>query len=296
MTRIDVDGGNTTSSSRSDIGSSVAGVLWRRKFLVAAVALLCAIAGIAYSKNAPERYTSAARLYMSTSVPFDGIGERSFVNDPNRYVVNQAGVIMSEPVLAAAVKAGAAPNTFILRSNLEVVPGRDADVITIKADGASPTEAAVRANAVAKAYRSHASAGVQALTKDLVKLSTSTLDKAAVLKRAAVFGDGVAFVEVAKLPTEPSAPVPARDGLVALLAGIALGAVLALVLPSWPARLGLRRAIARTRAAQAKRRATRPVGAHSRPVRPVVAEPPAGYSDRPLTDEGQPLQPDPVRL
>jgi capsular polysaccharide biosynthesis protein len=167
---------------------------------------------------------------MSSTSSFDGVGGGSFVNDPDRYISNQAGVVMSGPVLAAAVDAGVSDSVDELRRELDVSAALGRDEIRIHAEGATPEEAVARADAVATAYREFSKAAVQTQTDQLVQLSTTAAERAQVLKRAAVFGDGVAFAELAALPEAPSSPAPLRDGLFGLLVGLALGIGLAYLL------------------------------------------------------------------
>jgi capsular polysaccharide biosynthesis protein len=211
-------------------GFDVLAAVSRHTFLIVACAIVLAAAAYFAATMQPHRYTAQATLFMSTSSSFDGVGGGSFVNDPDRYISNQAGVVASGPVLAAAVKAGAADDVEELRRQLDVAAALGKDEIRIRAEGATPKQAVARADAVAQAYRDFSQAAVKAQTDKLVELSTTAAERAEVLKRAAVFGDGVAFAELATPPDAPSSPTPLRDGLFGLIAGLVLGTGIALLL------------------------------------------------------------------
>lgn len=72
--------------------------------LVVTLTVLGGLAGLVVSAVQPERYVAEARLFLSSSSPFDGIGGSDYINDPDRYLMNQAELLGSEPVLAAAAE------------------------------------------------------------------------------------------------------------------------------------------------------------------------------------------------
>lgn len=214
----------------------VLGAVRRHSVLVVVLAVVGGLVALAFSALQPDRYTAEARLFMSSSAAFDGVGDASFVADPDRYLSNQASVVTSEPVLAAAAKAGAANSTDELREEIAVSAALGRDEIRVTATGSTAAQAAQRAELVAQAYRDFAAQAVKSQTEKLVALSTTSDDKAAVLKRAAVFGDGVALLEQATPPTSPSSPQPVRDALLGGIVGLALGLGAALVLDRRPGR------------------------------------------------------------
>lgn len=196
----------------------------RFPWLVVLVAAAFAVLGYVVSSQQPERYTAVTRLFLAISSSFDGVGQADFISNPDRYAINQATLATSSPVLDRAIRT-ADLDTDIkeLRRALTVAAGRGTDVIVIEATRDSPTEAAQWANAVADAYRAFKLDEVERQTEELTALSTNEEDRAAVLKRAAVYGDGIELTEVAEPPSEPSAPQPVRDALLALLVGTGLG-------------------------------------------------------------------------
>lgn len=199
-------------------------------FVVILATVVVAGLGYAWSSQQPERFTATTRLFLSSSSSFDGVGQASFVDNPDRYAINQAAIALSAPVLDQAIADGDLDvEKEDLAGALVVSAGRGNDVIAIEATAPSPTEAAAWSNAVADAYRTFKSDEVQLQTEELIALSTTDEDRAAVLKRAAVYGDGIALAEQAVRPTEPSYPQPLRDGVIAAIVGVVLGVGAAVV-------------------------------------------------------------------
>jgi uncharacterized protein involved in exopolysaccharide biosynthesis len=199
--------------------------------VVVAFAIILGLLGFWWSDRQPDRFTAATRVFLASSAPFDGVGQASFVNDPDRYAINQAAVATSTPVLdraRAALGLHVTPEEF--RESLAVTAGRGTDVLVIEATAASAVRAAAASDAVALAYEQYQATSVREQTQSLLRLSTSREDRAAILQRAAVYGSGVALLEPAAVPTTPSAPQPVRDAILAALLGGVLGTGLALAL------------------------------------------------------------------
>lgn len=196
----------------------------RHPFVVILVTIVVAGLGYLWSSQQPERFTATTRLFLSSSSPFDGVGQGSFIDNPDRYAINQAALALSVPVLDRAIEdADLDLDSEELVEALAISAGRGNDVIAIDATAPSPTEAAAWSNAVAEAYRAFKSDEVERQTEDLIALSTTEEDRASVLKRAAVYGNGIALTEQAVRPTEPSHPQPVRDGMIAAILGAVLG-------------------------------------------------------------------------
>lgn len=206
------------------LGESVLRYWW----VVVTSALILAAIGYFWSAQQDNQYTATTRLFLAHSSAFDGVGQSSFVANPDRYAINQATLATSRPVLARAVDdANLDIDTEELGRSLVVTAGRGNDVIIIEATASSPQLAARHANAVTEAYQSLKLDEVERQTEQLTALSTSEGERAAVLKRAAVYGDGIELVESAAPPENPSSPQPLRDALLALVVGAGIGAVLA---------------------------------------------------------------------
>jgi capsular polysaccharide biosynthesis protein len=202
----------------------------RHPVIVILVTAAFAAAGYYWSSQQSEQYTATTRMFLSSSSPFDGFGSRDFVNNPDRYAVNQAAIALSRPVLNRAVENGELDvEVDRLRRALTISAGQGTDVIVIDATAPSPRQAADWANSVAEAFRAFKADGVEDQTQELLALSTNEADSAAILKRAAVYGDGIALVEQATAPNDPSSPQPVRDGLLAAVVGLVLGVAAAVL-------------------------------------------------------------------
>lgn len=206
------------------VGPSVGRSVFRHPVVVLSVMLGFGLFGYWLSSQQTEQFTAATRLFLSSSSPFDGVGQVSYVASPDRYAVNQAAIALSSPVLDRAIDTAELDVTVEeLRESLAVSAGRGNDVITIEATSDSPVEAAETANAMAEAYRAFKLDEVDRQTEQLTALSTTEEDRASVLKRAAVYGDGIELFEAAIPPTSASYPQPIRDALFALIVGAVLG-------------------------------------------------------------------------
>lgn len=215
----------------SHAATLVGTAIWRHRTLVTVLTLLCAaLAGVLTIAKDPG-YTAEARVFLSSAAPFDGVGDAGFVNDPDRYVGNQASLAASDPVLSRAARgSGVDADVSELRKLVDVIPSRGMDMLVVTAEGTSASQAAARANAVAAAYRSLSGERVKTQAAQLAALAASTADRAAVLQRAASFGDGVAVLEEAQTPDSPSSPNLAVDVLLGVLVGLGLSSAGALAL------------------------------------------------------------------
>lgn len=206
------------------LGQSLARYWW----LVAIVAILSGAAGFYWSSGQERLYTATTRLFLSHSSAFDGFGQSNFVANPDRFAVNQATLATSRPVLARAVSDNNLDvEVDALGRSVVITAGRGNDVIIIDATAETPQLAARYANAVSDAYQSLRLEEVERQTELLTELSTTDEEEAAVLKRAAVYGNGIELVERANPPENPSSPQPRRDALLALLVGGLVGLGLA---------------------------------------------------------------------
>lgn len=210
------------------VGPGLGQTVLRYWWLVAIVAIGFGALGFVWSSQQDQQYTATTRLFLSHSSAFDGFGQSSFVANPDRYAVNQATLATSRPVLERAVTdADLGVDTDELEQSLVITAGRGNDVIIIEATADTPEVAAEHANAVAASYQAFKLDEVERQTEQLTALSTSDEERAAVLKRAAVYGTGIELIEEAFPPAFPSAPQPRRDTLLALLVGAAVGTALA---------------------------------------------------------------------
>jgi uncharacterized protein involved in exopolysaccharide biosynthesis len=199
----------------------------RHPLLVVLTTAAVAALGLLWAGLQPAQYTATTRLFLTSSAPFDGVGAAAFVNDPDRYAINQAALATSRPVLERAIRQGSLDvEADALLEAVTVTAGRGTDVLQIEATAPSRDDAAAWADAVAEAYRATQADSVRQQTSELLRLSATEGD-AAVLKRAAVYGDGVGLIEPAARPESPSSPQPLRDAVLAGIVGMVLGLGLA---------------------------------------------------------------------
>ena len=135
--------------------------------------ILCATIGFMvvafmYILKATPIFTSASRLYVEQSGPkiineFEGVMTQS-----NNYLNTQAELIKSTPIISNVVddiriknlKMFANVDNIIgyIKGTLNVVVGRNDDIITVSCESPYPEEAALLTNAVVDSYVSYHSA------------------------------------------------------------------------------------------------------------------------------------------
>jgi capsular polysaccharide biosynthesis protein len=144
-------------ASRSlDEGTGIISSIWRFRWIVVVAALVGATAGYFWSARQPAQYLSSARLVLSLQANNDILGRQAQpVNDPDRYMRNQAQLANSRVVLIRAAELTGLDNVSAgdLAPLIQVVPSPDADVITVSALTESGQTSATIANAVARAYQ-----------------------------------------------------------------------------------------------------------------------------------------------
>jgi Mrp family chromosome partitioning ATPase/uncharacterized protein involved in exopolysaccharide biosynthesis len=157
-------------------GSTLVEALWRRKFLVLAMAVLAAAAGYGLSLMQSTLYQADGKLLMNdprTSGVFaDELGLRL---DPSRYVRNQAEVIESTQVAVRASEImGGSPSPREMQDSVSASPATDLDVVTITGTQPTASGAINLVDAVVVAYEELVSAQVQ----DTADESIGTLEDA----------------------------------------------------------------------------------------------------------------------
>lgn len=217
------------------------------------VAALCAY--LASAAQAPV-YQAEARLLLEDPRDAGLFGDGGSVTlDPQRYVRNQAAFINSGPNLARTAELfDAQLDIEEIDRRVEARAGTDLDLITIRADDASPQGAARLANTTAEAYQQlmteevqrSADAAVAELSESRTELRAAIAsaerrleanpdDSAAAAERdaavsqlmtiegradqlsvdASLYGSGVKLFERAEVPDAPARPQPLRNALVA---------------------------------------------------------------------------------
>jgi polysaccharide biosynthesis transport protein len=223
-------------------------ILRRRKWWVGFAAALGLAASLAFSLTAHKEYSATAQLLVQPFVDASGVG----VTQPQP--VTQTDVETELQLVASA------PVQQAVRARLNSAPPISAsevgqtNVMAITATSGMPSQAALIANAYATAFvqyqqsvaeRSLATAEAQ-LRSQINSLSlqlkpfrgnTTSPEASALLNQQAVLKEQLAQMQVsgavntgnvvlvtpAQTPTSPSSPKPARDALLGLAAGLALG-------------------------------------------------------------------------
>jgi polysaccharide biosynthesis transport protein len=141
-------------------------LLWRRKWGIFTVVLLCVGGAALYLHRAPLVFTSEARVFVQQ--PDSGpAGDPGQVNNADSYLYLQSEMIKSElllkfvplmPEVAALPSiAGQANPVRVLQSNLDVEVDNHLSVISIKYSSRTADEAVTVVNAILKQYtQSHA--------------------------------------------------------------------------------------------------------------------------------------------
>jgi hypothetical protein len=243
-----------------DEGPGLVASVWRFRWLVAAVALAGALAGVGFSTVQPVMYEASSQILLAR--PSAGQSDAQSVQ-PDRYVRNQAAFIMSPPVLERAVRQVKGRVTVKqLRIRLVAEASKESDLVTVRVQDPTAQGAVELANAVGQAYaetaRDQAKDAVdrtvgqlrateRALSRELAGLQAkSRNDVAAQVRRDAVRqqlaqvlaranelrlddarGNPVASREGAELPESPAQPKPLRLGAVGGLLGLVVAAGLA---------------------------------------------------------------------
>lgn len=200
------------------------GVLWRHRFWLAACLLFAAVLGYGLSMLLPVRYTAESRVFLSSSTPFDPLGQRSSGNQ-QRYVVQQAELMSSQAVLDKVVLPLSAPRDN-LSDAISITPSDDSDLVIVTATADEPELAAALADGVAVAFQSFTSELVTEEAQRAVAAVSDPEQAEQILAAAAVYGDGVSVVDRAEVPSSPSEPSPLRNAiLLAVFAGLVYAVV-----------------------------------------------------------------------
>jgi capsular exopolysaccharide synthesis family protein len=246
-----------------DEGPGLVASVLRYRWLVVALVLAGALAGVGFSLVQPVMYEASSRVLLARQPAGEGGGQSV---DPDRYVRNQAAFVMSPPVLERAVRAVKGRVTVKqLRERVVAEPSKESDLVTVRAQDPTARGAVELAEAVGGAYRAtvieqaqhsvdraveQLQANGQELSRRLAqwedKLEASPDDAAAAVQRDAVkaqlaqvlrraedlrqedpAGDPVALLERAELPESPAQPKPLRLVAVGGLLGLVVAAGLA---------------------------------------------------------------------
>lgn len=213
----------------------IIGTLWAYKFGLISCLLFGAAVGYGLSQLQPVRYTAESRVFLSSSSAFDPLDQRSTAGNQERYVVQQAELMTSRPVLdRVRLPAGASTRREALRDLIDVTPSGDSDLVVINATAADPRVAAALADGVALAFQEFTAAQVADAADRAVAAVTGAEQVAQIRAAAAVYDDGVSIVDRAEVPDSPSQPAPLRNTIVlAVLAGLVYAVVAVLPNLMW---------------------------------------------------------------
>ena len=227
-------------------------VVRRRKAPIILVTLFVVVVALAASYVQTPVYSATAQVLLqarSTEFLFDPSG--GIRADPARAVQDEILVIKSEPVRAVVrEQLGAAPS-------VSAAPVDQTNAINVSAESTDPARAAAVANAYVGAYIEFrrkqvvddtlaAGEQIQSKIADLQRQidaatgpQRETLVQAQALfkqKRdelqvgSAIRTGGAQLVTSASVPTDPVRPTPARNGVIAIIAGLLLGVGIAFLI------------------------------------------------------------------
>jgi tyrosine-protein kinase len=206
--------------------TGLARALWAERWAVLGCVIVAALAGGLLGQLQTPQYTARSRVFLAAQADFDPLGRVS-AGDVGRFVENQVALMGSTSVLAATIKALELDSTPTeLAERVRLAARDNSTVITVRATAATPQEAKDIADALPDAYRQSVRQRVAEQTEAADVAAAAAKDPttaAAVQTARAVYGDGVATVEKAALPKQPSSPQPVRNAVLLGLLGLVVG-------------------------------------------------------------------------
>lgn len=221
--------------------------VWRRRFLVALITVLCTSVAILLAVRSPKEYSSSASLLFRDP----GFARTLYGNDlfdpgadPQRAAQTNVDVVASSSVAVQArqILGTQEPVESLLKS-ITVTPSSRSDVATVEATRSNPHDAAAVANAFAQGYiryRRETDRRTVASAQDLVRQSLQTaqgtereglLNSLRQLDVLRTLQTGNAEVIANATPdSNPTAPKPRRNAIFGLLVGLIFGSGFALLL------------------------------------------------------------------
>ena len=217
----------------------LSGFLRRRARIIIGFAVLTAVAAYVLSTLAPERYRATARVLFSDQ------SAAATAGDPTRAVDTFVQLAKTEQVLAPVAKARGFSSTEALRRTLDVKADVNTNVIGITATAPTARAAAARANAVASRLVSwrnasrndQARARIRFYRQQVAALGSDSAaavagaDLRAQLAEArsqlAIPNPELQLVSAANVPRAKASPLPVRNAVIGLLAGLVLGLLVA---------------------------------------------------------------------
>jgi capsular exopolysaccharide synthesis family protein len=264
------------TEERSGQGPTLLASLWRFRFQLLAAGAVFGVLGFVVSSLQPTQYQSTAVMVLRDPGSAGVFSTDSFNSDPDRYVSQQANLVLSASVLAPAAEALGNESVESLTDAIAVESDSQLNQISVIASAAEPQAASDMANTVAETYeevsRAQSRSDVVRANDVLEEQITTMREEVEKLDRrvrnntndviaadrlrsiqnellaletrstemaadAALFGSGVRQRENAQVPEEPAAPLPLRDAALSASLALVVGAAIAY----W--RAGLRRVI-----------------------------------------------------
>lgn len=234
--------------------ASIFSPLWRRKWMILAVAFLVAAGTYEYYKHEKPVYGASTELYLGSASE----GQAKSALSGRSATANAVGLIGS-PIISQLVRKRLHAEHTAVRGTVKVVAGKASDFIDISTRAPSPRAAMKLANAYAQAYIAHEraqytrslEAQISSDRQQLLRLelpappstakgakstSASTLqlanldDKISQLEASLSTFVGVEQVNPAKAAAIPLSPAPKKNAEFGFVLGLLLASVAAYVL------------------------------------------------------------------
>jgi capsular exopolysaccharide synthesis family protein len=233
-------------------------VLRERVWVIVACTILCLLASIAYVEVAAKSYQAESQLLVQPTSPNDAVESELPIlhstGDPTDDVLTGAGLVTTEPVAAAVVRALHLKTTPTdLLGDVAAAPIGQSNIVAVLANAPTPAQAAALANAfVAQAIagttdRMHAyiraelpllitqADGEPISERDQPGGVTQTVDEYEVLLHQS--DPTLTLQAPAPLPTAPASPKKMETVLAGLVGGLLLGIGAAFLLHALDPRL-----------------------------------------------------------
>lgn len=229
---------------------SIATVLWRRKWIIIAVALIALAASIAVSFTRTPQYQASALLVREQeSVDIALFGTAIIPSeDIQRDLVTTAQALTSRRVAELVKESlGSTRSPGMLLTMVSAVPATDSNRITVKVVGPDPRETSVLADEFAtqtillrqQADKRAVLTAREALETQLALMtpeeleSTQGINLQTRIEQLKILEEmqtgGYVLWQSAQVPSSPISPRPLRDAAAGLALGIVLGLILAII-------------------------------------------------------------------
>lgn len=245
--------GDETLDRRSSLLQGVR-IVRERWQLILAVAVICLVAAVGLALTTTPSYEASMTLLFSPSELTSVVDSSApSTADPERELATNLILIQSEPIARRVARELDVADPEELQAQIVAESEPEANLITLTASDADPRRAAAIANAYASVYQEfRGEAARERITEgvELIRRQVSAIPRDRTAQRELLFealdqliaigavttGNAQAVGQAA-VPTEPSTPRPARDAVLALLLGTALGLALAFLVDLFDRRL-----------------------------------------------------------